>query len=160
MSSGARQGNIVTRDEWTALMREATAQCAFDAGKAASQLRDLVERTKAAADQAVEAWHVRQTLCLLAEVEKDRGQLEKSASIELQSASHAEASALEARHSAATAYAQAALRFFELGQDERGMQLAKRAFEAADVYLDPSTVFEQLLAEVRRVRQAQSTGGA
>ena len=150
----------MTKDEWTALMREATALLASETDTAASHLRDLVERTKAAADQAVEAWHVRQTLCLLAEVEKDRGRLEESAIIDLQSASNAETAATGARHSAATAYAQAALRYFELGQEARGMQLAKRAFEMADVYLDPGTVFEQLLGEVRRVRQTQSRGGA
>jgi hypothetical protein len=141
-------------------MREATAHWPSDAGKAADRLRSLIDRTKAAADQTVDAWHVRQSMCLLAEVEKERGRLEESASIDLQMASYAESTAIEASLAAATAYALAALRSFELGQDDRGMQLAERAFEAADVYQDPSTVFGQLLTEVRRVRQARSKGGA
>jgi hypothetical protein len=150
----------MTRAQWTALMREATSHLTSDADKAAFQLTDLVERTTAAVEQSVEAWHVRQTLSLLAEIEKDRGRLEESARIDLESASHAEASAVEARQTAATAYANAALRHFELGQEDRAMQLARRAFEAGDVYRDPSIVFETLLSKVRKVRQAESMGSA
>ena len=153
------QGITMSRDEWTTLIREATSHLASDPDTAALQLRALLDRTRAAADQAVEGWHVRQTLCLLAEAEKDRGQLEESARVDMEAASHAEAAALEARQSAAVAFAQAALRHFELRLDERAMQLARRAFELADLHSDPSTVFERLLSEVRLTRQARAAGG-
>ena len=148
----------MTQDEWTSLLRAATAESLSQADRAAS-LRELVARTRIAADKGIRPWHLCQALGLLAEVERDRGRLEESAHLDLEAAANAEACAVQARHAAAFAYAQAALRYFELGQGARGMELAERAFGAADVFVDPSMVFEQLLATVRSFRQQQSTHG-
>jgi hypothetical protein len=151
-------GGTLTHDEWTELMHEVTSCMAEKPGDAARLLRELIERTEAASRDGISAWHVRQCGSLLAHIESERGELRAAAELYEGTAANAQDDSREARHAAAYGYAEAALHRFRLGESDAAMMLAERAFQLADLHVDPSATYEQLVREIRLLRARQSKG--
>ena len=146
----------MTHDEWLVGMKGATACMERDPERAAGLLRDLVSRVDVARQLAVSSWHVRESQGLLAQLEVERGAVAAAAEINELAARDAHAEHRAARHAAAWRFAEASLQRFKLGEVDKAMALAEQAFALADVHADPGIVYERLVAEVRRVRQAKS----
>jgi hypothetical protein len=141
-------------------MREVNRLKGESAEGAALQLRRLFEQTEAARKTVISSWHSRQCLSLLAEIEKERGDLEAAAQIDEQAANEAAHELQELRQASAYRYASAALYRFTLTQNDRAMDLAKKAFSIGDSYFDPSEAYERLIREVRQVRETRSPDGS
>jgi hypothetical protein len=131
-----------------------------DVEAASLHLRELSEQTAAALSTLVSSWHSRQCLSLLASIENERGDLETAARIDEEIADQAAKDLRELQHASGYHFARSALSRFALGENEKGLILAEKAFALMQPYVDPSEAYERLVREVRRVRHEQSRDGA
>jgi hypothetical protein len=135
-------------------MREVTRLMDEDREAALVQLTKLLDETEAATKSVVSSWHTRQCQSLLADIEKDRGNLEGASRIDELAADAAAQEIRELKHASAYMYASAALFRFSLDQNQEAMVLAEKALSLTDTFIDPNEIFERLIREVRRIRGA------
>jgi hypothetical protein len=154
------EGGLLTHEDWLNQMREVTRLINEDSEVAIVQLTKLLDETEAATKSVVSSWHTRQCQSLLADIEKDRGNLERAARIDEIAADAAAQAIRELKHASAYMYASAALFRFSLDQNQEAMVLAEKALSFADTFIDPNELFERLIREVRRIREAHSGEGA
>ena len=141
-------------------MLEVTQLMGRDSHAAVDRLRTLLQETKTQADASPGAWEIGQCLVLLAQLEEEHGNLTAAAELDESLAEKGQMEATQWHYSSALAHARAALACFKSGDIDRAMQLAEKALSRADVWADPSIFYEELIREVRRVKNERARDGA